>query len=270
MVVANDDGDTWVLKWEGVYNQYSQVNGPVPTDQWVSENLVDANFWRSPLTQNGNWVGFSGCNQAGDPYGCLKYDRHLSDGWLEGYRVVRVEVSAGSGWDGSFLSYVDNVTVNDTAYDFTQDAVVDTEAPDVTITSPASGAVLNTNVTLAGTITDNTELLRYYYVVKDSSGVKMLEKTVYSDDTSVDFSKTVDVSSWADGLYTFQLEARDAVGNKDAGSIARVLFTVDTTPTATSKDSCKANGWRALYTVDNRTFKNQGQCIAYVESSENS
>lgn len=39
---------------------------------------------------------------------------------------------------------------------------------------------------------------------------------------------------------------------------------------ATSKDQCKANGWKSLVTTDGKGFKNQGQCVAYVQSSTNS
>lgn len=39
---------------------------------------------------------------------------------------------------------------------------------------------------------------------------------------------------------------------------------------ATSKDQCKANGWKNVVTQDGKTFKNQGQCVAYVQSSANS
>lgn len=37
-----------------------------------------------------------------------------------------------------------------------------------------------------------------------------------------------------------------------------------------NKDQCKANGWKNVVTADGKGFKNQGQCVAYVQSSANS
>jgi hypothetical protein len=35
------------------------------------------------------------------------------------------------------------------------------------------------------------------------------------------------------------------------------------------QDKCKQNGWQTLV-LNGKSFKNQGQCIAYVQSNENS
>lgn len=117
--VADDAGNSWLLKWEGVYNGYPSDGAGAPTDEWVTENLISANFWRIPQFVDGDFVGFNdGCNAAGDPFGCFQFDRSLDDAWLEGFNVVGIEIGVGSGWNGTWLSYADLVTINDTTFDF--------------------------------------------------------------------------------------------------------------------------------------------------------
>lgn len=120
--VHDGDGNSWLLKWEGVYNGYPVAGSGAPTDQWVAEDLMTADFWRIPQHVGGAWVGFTGCNQAGDPYGCFQFDRNLDDAWLDGFDVFGVGVGIGSGWNGSYISYADHITVGDTTYDFEADA----------------------------------------------------------------------------------------------------------------------------------------------------
>lgn len=144
----------------------------------------------------------------------------------------------------------------------------DTTAPDVTITSPTNGSTVHGNVTLAANITDNTALMRYYYFVKGESGYVVGPVTVNTSDSLVNFSRTVDTTTWADGTYTFQVEARDAAGNKDAGSVAKVTFTVNNV--IDTKEQCKDGGWKDFLKEDRTAFKNQGQCVAYVVSDDNS
>lgn len=38
----------------------------------------------------------------------------------------------------------------------------------------------------------------------------------------------------------------------------------------TSKDDCKQGGWMSLVNADGSSFKNQGQCVSYVQSNANS
>ena len=119
--VADENGNSWLLKWEGVYNGYPTTGAGAPTDEWVTEDLLGANFWRIPQFENGSFVGFGGCTQAGDPYECFQFDRSLEDDWLDGFEVVGIEVGIGSGWNGSYQSFADYITINDTAYDFELD-----------------------------------------------------------------------------------------------------------------------------------------------------
>jgi hypothetical protein len=101
---------------------------------------------------------------------------------------------------------------------------IDNDAPIVNITAPIDGAHVTGTVVISGTVTDaNPD--HYYLVVKNSSNsVVGGPQTVYSS-TVADFNwNTTTVS---DGTYTIDLEARDAAGNKDAGSVMTINVVVD-------------------------------------------
>ncbi len=119
--VDDGSGNSWLLKWEGAYNGYPTTGPDAPTDEWITENLLNANYWRIPQFVDGSWVGFGGCDEAGDPYDCFVFNRTLDDEWLDEFEVVGIEVGIGSGWDGTFLSYADYITINDTTFDFELD-----------------------------------------------------------------------------------------------------------------------------------------------------
>lgn len=93
--------DTGYLVWEQVYN------GAVVNDQWVSSNLIGANFWQRQFTP-GNTIEV--------------YDLTLAE-WMSGNStpagadvltartaILGIEFGIGSGWDGAFRGYVDNVS----------------------------------------------------------------------------------------------------------------------------------------------------------------
>jgi len=102
--VRNAQGQSATLKWEATYNGYP-TNGPgVPTDAWVSSDISAGNFWMyngGVVTQYGvslaDWA--SGASFAGSTI--LGADSVIV-GWA---------VQAGSGWNDSFLGFVDNVNI---------------------------------------------------------------------------------------------------------------------------------------------------------------
>lgn len=178
--------------------------------------------------------------------------------WNSTYAGREAGLRADSGW-----------TPNGTVALKLTAGTVDTQAPVVTITSPTDGAEVRGELTLAGTVTDETALLRYHYFVKAADGSYAVEpKTVAATGTNVDFSKVVNTLGWADGTYTFQLEARDAAGNKSLDtSVDKVTFTVNNV--VDTKEQCKNNGWQTLVKPDKSGFKNQGQCVSFVQANEN-
>lgn len=107
---AGTNGSSYLLIWEGAYNGYSTSNGPVPTDQWVNENIVAGNFWRVPQYVDGTWQGISACNTG--PNTCYFFDRGLDEWGLSASTVViGLEIGLGSGWNGTYHSFADDVTL---------------------------------------------------------------------------------------------------------------------------------------------------------------
>lgn len=106
---------SFLLIWEGVYNGYPSNGPPVPVDQWITQNTLNGFFWRVPQFINGVWKGIGSCTNSTtptDPYACYVFDKTLSQwGLSANTRVVGIEVGLGSGWNGSFRGFVDNVTI---------------------------------------------------------------------------------------------------------------------------------------------------------------
>ncbi len=101
----------------------------------------------------------------------------------------------------------------------------------------------------------------YYAVVKDAGGTvvagphTVTDTTSFTDQHLFDFGTT----AVADGSCVIDLEARDAAGNKDAGSIATIAVTVNNTPDTIGQ--CFGGGWRNF---TKPAFRNQGHCVMFV------
>ncbi len=136
---AGTNGSSYLLIWEGVYNNYPAAAGAVPVDQWVTEDIVAGNFWRVPQYVDGVWNGISACNTG--PNTCYYFDRGLADwGFSASTVVIGLEVGLGSGWNGSYHGFVDYVTLgfgdSATVWDFevpTNNCVFDTAGTTMTL-----------------------------------------------------------------------------------------------------------------------------------------
>lgn len=116
---------------------------------------------------------------------------------------------------------------NESAWTSPWKLTIDNAAPVSKITAPTDGDILNNFVTISGTVTDNNPD-HYYLVVKNSLGhVVAGPGTVYQDNVS-DFIWNTNLVPT--GVYTIDLEARDAAGNKDANSTDTITVYVDHTP----------------------------------------
>lgn len=115
---ASTSNDRGYLIFEQVYNAPS-FNGPVPVDQWNSSDILGANFWMRQLSptntvENYNttlatWMGGFQPTTAAD-----KLSANTA--------ILGIEFGIGSGWNGSFHGFVDNVTIgfgsNSTTWNF--------------------------------------------------------------------------------------------------------------------------------------------------------
>ena len=66
------------------------------------------------------------------------------------------------------------------------------------------------------------------------------------------------------GTYTVTVTVTD----DDGGSNSNNKTIVVPPRTPTDKDQCKGNGWKSLYRADGSPFKNQGDCIQYVNTGK--
>lgn len=169
----------------------------------------------------------------------------------EGLHIVKVRAKDNAG-NFSEWSNECNITA-------------DWTAPDVEITNPEDNSIVSGIIDIRGTVKDSN-LLRYYFVVENYNGVKVAGPGTVT--TAVDFTNKLllnwNTTNLSDGLYTIKLEARDKANNKDSGSIDWHTVTVKNTPI--SKDDCKKDGWKTFFTP---TFRNQGDCISWLQSSPN-
>jgi len=95
--------DRGYLIWEQVYN-----GGGLVEDRWTTSDILGGNFWMRQFSP-GNTVE--------------RYDVSLAE-WIDGPRpgapadrlgantaILGIEFGIGSGWNGSFAGFVDNVTI---------------------------------------------------------------------------------------------------------------------------------------------------------------
>lgn len=80
----------------------------------------------------------------------------------------------------------------------------------------------------------------------------LVEVAIYMGSTNPSYTVNVDAVNVNGTVYNFQTAE---------STVPEVV---------TAKDQCKKDGWKTLVTSTNKSFKNQGQCVAYVESSANS
>ncbi len=162
---------------------------------------------------------------------------------------------------------------------FTQPYVVtyDTTPPVISILKPTSNTNRNVNVyvsnvgplTISGTAVDNL------------SGIAYNKLTLYVKDLTT--NKVVQITYptvMPNGSWGYVLPAGTLTTNHDSiliGAGARdgawnpgsdhVYFTVDDFPT--NKSQCMNNQWKKLNTKEFEQFKNQGQCVSYVNHNNN-
>ncbi len=185
--------------------------------------------------------------------------------------VFQFGVNVGSN-NPNYDTRVDGIVFNETTYDF-ELVAPDESAPSIPQnlgwTSPtvACGGE-TTSFTITANWDDSTDdvgVVSYDYRVMTPVRDTWDEAWTTNPATS----QYGGAFTEGEGDYTYQVRAVDAAGNKSDWS-SDCVITYDTTPQVLSAQDCKEGGYKNVYTADDKTFKNQGQCVAYVNSSAKS
>lgn len=259
-VDLNGDGtwDTNLIHEPYWQNEGSPDTAPVVAGEWQQWDVDAGLFWSSR-----SYDGVLTAGAGGPPFYTLaQVQEAFPNALVTGYGV-----NVGT-YNPNYTILVDGVVFNGTTYNFEM-VVPDTTAPDVPeaigATSPvvACGGTTDSNtVTLGWTDESASGAVSYQYQVMTP------QRATWDDAWTVNTATNSYSGAFTEGEgdYTYRVAAVDASGNVSAWSNECVL-TYDTTPepvVLTNKDQCKKGGWEAF------GFKNQGLCIASVQSSENS
>jgi hypothetical protein len=144
-----------------------------------------------------------------DPSGNFSFATSLAlDGSADGSHTVRLRATDGAG----------NVS-GLTDVDFT----LDTRPPTVNLTGPAPGTTTNTNVTVAGQVTDS---LTSVASVEEQVDGGPFAPVSFDSSGQFSFATALAVDGSADGSHTVHVRAADRAGN--VSGLADVSFTLDT------------------------------------------
>ncbi len=181
------------------------VNGSSVTQSWSDSSTdVDHYIYESFNDAAATSPRFS------DTYtGTSKTATNVTDGTTYWWRVTAVD-------------HAGNVSAPSPLWKIT----IDNKAPVVAITGPTDGDTVRGTVVVSGTVTDNNPD-HYYFVAKDSHGSVVAGPGTVNQANVADWNWNT--NTVADGIYTIDLEARDAAGNKDATSTKIISVTVDNT-----------------------------------------
>ena len=98
--------DTGYLIWE-----YTYTNGTPPTDSWITSNAIGDNFWMR-MFASGTTIELFDKDLSewatGSPF--TDGANNISDTLSDSTAILGIDFGIGSGWNGEFLGYVDNVT----------------------------------------------------------------------------------------------------------------------------------------------------------------
>lgn len=153
------------------------------------------------------------------------------------------------------------------------EVTVDNTAPVVAITSPSNGATLSYandgTVAIKGSVTDaNPD--HYYWKITGPNNYDISQVVYDSSSFTNQAIKNWNLSGLTSGTYTIDLEARDAAGNKDAGSVTTEQVTVDNTAPSTPTASPSGGNYTGSQTVTLSSSDNSGNTPSIYYTTDGS
>jgi hypothetical protein len=182
-----------------------------------TNNIIRNNLWINCSyiafmngAKNHDYNGFTGSNAYGEPNAQINISTSIFANFNGGdFRLV-APTAAGVSLGAPF-----NVDLRGTArgadgtwdrgaYEYAANVPPDTNAPSVTLSAPAAGAVVSNVVTLSATATDNTGVAGVRFYVNNAE---------VADDTTSPYSFSWDSTLVTNGQYRIAAQARDFAAN---------------------------------------------------------
>lgn len=137
----------------------------------------------------------------------------------------------------------------------------DRTAPQVGISAPTAGVTVSGKIDVIGSVSDQN-LESYALAVRNDRAETVAASGTISQSAPLADDKlwSWDTTQATNGSYTIWLQARDAAGNERSTAVEVNVYN---RPVPTDMDQCKKYGWENFRYLG---FKNQGNCVSYVES----
>lgn len=126
-------------------------------------------------------------------------------------------------------------------------AVVDSTAPTVSITSPISNSTITGSTKITATAADNVGVVKVDFFVDNTSS------TAIGTATSSPYSVTWDPSTVANGSHTLYIKASDAAGNSKLSNVAvtvAVPVSGSSSPGSISRNECASTSGNTIFCED--------------------
>lgn len=169
---------------------------------------------------------------------------------------------------GTYQSYVDYITINDTTFDFELDLFERT----ATITAPTAGEEVSGVVDFAATLDDKDgdDTVQWAVRAETCGGTTVAGNvdgfTTSSTFDGTSFMSSVDMSALTAGAYCFVFNPTESTGD-EAIRLTQNFTLAEAVVEPTDpmdKNQCKKGGYEDF------GFKNQGQCVRFVETGKDS
>jgi len=189
--------------------------------------------------------------------------------------LLSVSVQTGSAWADGFFGQVDGLTVtltDNTVGSVNFEAEIPFEAS-IVITDPSANEVVSGVVNFAATYTDEDGDDAVQWAVRAgscTSGTVAGNVDGYTTDFDWDgetFTASIDMSSLTPGEYCFVVNPTEDAGDENLRATQNFTLEAPADPepeTPDSKLACMKGGWEDF------GFKNQGQCVRFVETGKDS